>query len=423
MPGPIKVKKGRTPVLFTRWFILVLAIHFVAMCSTGIYFFLPRFIRLTGGNEFLIGLIMGAPSMAAVIIRLPAGSWIDRFGRRKMLIAGLGLFSLAAVLPIFAGGAGAYLLVVRALAGGSVVIYFTAVVTYVAEKASPKRRIEAIAIYGGGGFVGQAISPYLCEWLLEVLPFEPINRFRVLFTIATLCAFLAFWLSLRLSADKPHPERHLSPDPWYRIIRFPTMIYLVLPSIIFGLGYTSMFSFVADFTQQENLGSPTAFFVSYSLTIIILRFSTSRILYRVDRRLMVTGALSMITAGLYYASRATGPLDLVFVGILTGTGHGYIFPSLSTLTYDSSPARNRGTSMALYMLGFDLSVMFISPLLGRLAEFHGYFTMYRISSLLLLAGVLLYITGWRYHAPSALLISSRRTKEMEAFAKDPGALR
>ncbi|HUU29637.1 MAG TPA: MFS transporter [archaeon] len=417
LPG--EHKKPQREVLFTSEFIRVLLVHFLAMGSAGIYFFLPRFIRLTGGEEFLIGLIMGAPGVAAVFFRLPAGSWIDRFGRKRMLIAGLGLASIAAALPVFAHRAGAYLLIVRALAGGSIVLYFTAIVTYVAEKAPSTRRIEAISIYGAGGFVAQAISPYLCEWLLKVLPVEPINRYRILFALAALFSCLSFFLSLRLGEDKPHQEKHLAPDPWIRVLRSPTMIYLFIASLVFGIGYTSMFSFVTDFTKLEKLGSPSSFFISYSVTVIILRISTGHLLDRLDRRLVVLAALIIISAGLYYASFCTGKSGLIIVGILTGTGHGYIFPSLSSLTYDSSPARNRGTSMALYMLGFDLSVMLATPILGRIAETWNYLTMYRISSLMVLAGVLIYATGWRYHAPEALSRSARGLKDM--FAESTGA--
>jgi predicted MFS family arabinose efflux permease len=293
----------------------------------------------------------------------------------------------------------------------------------VAEKAPPGRRAEAIAFYGSGGFVAQALSPYLCEWLLSVLPFDPVNRFRAIFALSALLTGLALALSFSLSPDQPHHEQHLAPDPWYRVLQSPTMIYLVLPSIVFGAGYSSIFNFITDFTQVKNLGSPSHFFISYSVTVIALRLSTGRFLDRLDRRWIVVAALGIITVGLYYASLCAGSEGLALVGILTGTGHGYIFPSLSTLTYDSSPARNRGTSMSLYMLGFDLSNMIASPILGHVAQTRDYFTMYRISSLVVLAGMLLYATGWRYHAPSALRRAAGRAKRRDEFIKDNGALR
>ncbi|OGG02386.1 MAG: hypothetical protein A3F83_12595 [Candidatus Glassbacteria bacterium RIFCSPLOWO2_12_FULL_58_11] len=418
---PLNQTKSTEP-LFTFAFIRILLIHFLAMGAVGIYFFLPRFIRLTGGEEFLIGLIMGAPAAMAIIFRLPTGNWIDRLGRKRMMVLGLFFFTIASALPVFARGAGLYLLLVRAAAGGATVIYFTAVVTYVAEKAREGRRAETVAIYGAGGFVAQAISPYLCEWLLKVLPLSPSHNYRALFGLAALLCGLAFLTCLGIEEDEPHEEQHLDPDPWYRVLSSPTMLYLVVPSIVFGSAYASIFNFITDFTQVRHLGEPSTFFLSYSITAIVLRLTTGRLLDRIDRRLVVLGSLVIIGVGLFYASISRGSLDLVLVGILTGTGHGYIFPSLSTLTYDSSQARNRGTSMSLYMLGFDISMMTVSPILGRIAQSWDYVAMYRVSGVLLLVGTLVYATGWRYHGRGALRWSSRRHGKDE-FIKDTGILR
>jgi len=393
--------------LFNPDYIRVLAIHFLAMGSTAIYFFLPRFIRFGGGDEFLIGLIMGAPAAAAVVMRLPAGSWIDRFGKRRLISLGLGSFAVASALPVLASGAGTYLFLARAMAGGTVVLYFTSSVTYVADKAPVKRRAEAIAVYGAAGFVSQAMAPYMVEWLLNVLPFEALVRFRVLFGLAALCGALSALVSLGLSPDVPRPENSLAPEPWHRVIRNRTMLYLVVPSLVFGSGYASIFNFVTDFTQVKHIGAPSWFFISYALVVILLRLTTGRLIDRVDRRLGVVLSLSALGLGLAYASFSFRHWDLIVIGLLTGIGHCYIFPTLSSLTYDSSPVHNRGTSMALYMLGFDLSAMVVSPILGQIAQVWGYYAMYRISAFLILAGLAFYSTGWRHHAPRAVRRSAR----------------
>ncbi|HLA41330.1 MAG TPA: MFS transporter [Candidatus Glassbacteria bacterium] len=409
--------------LFSGEFIGILWLHFLAMGSFGIYYFLPQFIRLTGGTEFVIGLIMGAPAAAALFFRLPTGGWVDRYGRRRMVITGLGLLTLASVLPVFAQKAGIYLMLARAGAGATMVIYFTAIVTYVAEKAPPGRRAEAVAVYGAAGFMAQALSPFLCEWLLAALPFEPAHRYRLLFGGAALCCASAFLVSLRMPPDANHHEQHLDPDAWHRVLRSPTMLYLLIPSIVFGTAYTAVFSFVTDFSAVKHLGAPSSFFLSYSVTVILLRLTTGRWLDRIDRRIVIILSLGIIAVGLFAASSAHDSLGLVWVGVLTGTGHGYIFPSLSTLTFDSAQARNRGTSLALYMLGFDLSSMSMSPVLGRIAEVWDYYSMYKLASLLLASGMLVYLTGWRYHAPLAIRRSSLGQHPTEEYIKNPGVIR
>ncbi len=395
-------EKQKQPSLLTGPFLRILLIHLTAMGSFGVYYFLPRFVRFTGGDEFMIGLVMGAPATAALLFRLPTGGWVDRLGRRRMVITGLALFTVANFLPVFAGGAGIFLILVRAASGASMIIYFTAIVTYVAEKAPEGRRSEAIALYGAAGFVAQAVSPWMCEQLLNVLPFEQMVRFRIVFALAGIFTLVALVISLPMEHDDNHEEQHLDPDPWYRVLRSPSLIYILIPSVAFGIGYTSIFSFITDFTEMHSLGPSSFFFISYSVTVVFLRLSTGRLLDRMDRRMVTVASLLVIVVGLLLASAPGGAASLVLVGILTGTGHSYIFPALSTLTFDSSSARNRGTSMALYMLGFDVSTMAMSPLLGKVAEHWDYFVMFRVAAWMLLAGTLIYLTGWRFHSAAAI---------------------
>lgn len=395
-------KQQKQPSLLTGPFLRILLIHLAAMGSFGVYYFLPRFVRFTGGDEFMIGLVMGAPAAAALLFRLPTGGWVDRLGRRRMVITGLALFTLANFLPVFVGGAGLFLILVRAASGASMILYFTAIVTYVAEKAPEGRRSEAIALYGAAGFVAQAISPWMCERLLEVLPFELMTRFRIVFALAGVFTLVALGFSLLMEHDDHHEEQHLDPDPWHQVLRSPTLIYILVPSVAFGIGYTSIFSFITDFTKMHSLGPASFFFISYSVTVVILRLSTGRWLDRMDRRMVTVASLLVIVVGLLLASAPGGAASLALVGVLTGTGHSFIFPALSTLTFDSSPARNRGTSMSLYMLGFDVSTMAMSPLLGSVARHWDYFAMFRVAALMLLAGTLIYLTGWRFHSAEAI---------------------
>ncbi len=395
-------KKQKQPSLLTGPFVRILLIHLTAMGCFGVYYFLPRFIRFTGGDEFMIGMVMGAPAAAALLFRLPTGGWVDRLGRRRMVITGLALFTVANFLPVFASGAGLYLILARGASGASMILYFTAIVTYVAEKAPEGRRSEAIALYGAAGFIAQAVSPWICEQLLEVLPFTMMTRFRIVFALAGVITLVALVISLLMEDDDHHDEIHLDPDPWHHVMRSPTLLYILIPSVAFGIGYTSIFSFITDFTEVHSLGPTSYFFISYSVTVVALRLTTGKLLDRIDRRVITVASLMIIAIGLLLASAPGGVASLVLVGVLTGTGHSFIFPALSTLTFDSSPARNRGTSMALYMLGSDVSMMAMSPLLGMVAERWDYFAMFQVAAWMLLAGTLIYLTGWRHHSAEAV---------------------
>ena len=395
-------------------YIKLLAVHFLIQGAFSVYFFLPQFIRATGGTEFVIGIVMGASAVSGVVFRLPAGGWIDRFGSRKLAILGTVLFTVAAALPIFAVSAGAFLIFARCVLGAALVIYFTSVVTLFADLAPPDRRAEALAIFGAAGFIATAVFPYFCERLLLVLPFSEMINFRILFGGATLLCLgsTAITANVGLSSRKRPSKEKRDPDHWFRVFKKPAMLFLFLPSFAFGAGYTAITSFVTDFTSVCNLGPTSNYFLSYSVVIIILRVTTGRLLDRIDRRYGVVFALVAMTVGLYYASISRDSFDLIVMGMLTGLGHCYIFPSLSTMTYDSSEPHNRGTSMALYMMGFDTSLLIFTPLLGRVAQHWDYFAMYRIAAAAVFSGLIVYLFGLRHHSPEAIADSAGHFEEV-----------
>jgi MFS family permease len=61
-----------------------------AICRTPL---LPLFARDLGAGPSLVGLVMGASTLTGVFVKLPAGALSDRFGRRRLLLAGALVFA------------------------------------------------------------------------------------------------------------------------------------------------------------------------------------------------------------------------------------------------------------------------------------------------------------------------------------------
>ena len=78
-----------------------------------------------GAGPGVLGLLVAAQSAAWLLVSLPAGAWVDRLPRRRLLIAALGFGLLASVVAVVAAATGAAsLLGVAAFVGASgTVIY------------------------------------------------------------------------------------------------------------------------------------------------------------------------------------------------------------------------------------------------------------------------------------------------------------
>jgi len=107
-----------------------------------------------------------AYSLALAAALLPAGLLGDRWGRRKILAAALGLFGLASLVCAYASSSGE-LIAARAVLGVAAAVIMPMALAVLPVLFTPAERPKAIGIVGGATFVGFPIGPILGGWLLD----------------------------------------------------------------------------------------------------------------------------------------------------------------------------------------------------------------------------------------------------------------
>ncbi|TAJ35441.1 MAG: MFS transporter [Reyranella sp.] len=126
-----------------------------------------------GAGPDVLGLLVAAQSAAWLLVSLPAGAWIDRIPRRRMLILALALGLLASIVAVAAAATGlVFLLGLAAIAGasGTVVYVLTSVSllpSLVGSEDLPKsnarlelaRALVSLAAPFAAGLLAQHLSP------------------------------------------------------------------------------------------------------------------------------------------------------------------------------------------------------------------------------------------------------------------------
>jgi MFS family permease len=97
---------------------------------------------------------------------LLAGSLSDRWGRRRVFLAGLGWFTVASVQCAAAPGIG-WLIAARAVQGIGGALMTPASLAIIEAAFRPGDRTRAIGTWAGFTGVSAAIAPFLGGWLLE----------------------------------------------------------------------------------------------------------------------------------------------------------------------------------------------------------------------------------------------------------------
>ena len=176
---------------------------------------------ILGAGPDILGLLVAAQSAAWLLVSLPAGAWVDRLPRRRLLIVALGLGLLASITAVIAAATGiAALLGLAAFAGasGTVVFVLTSVSllpSLVPTDDLPRsnarleltRAVVSLAAPFVAGLLAQHLSPtwgyalaafgaalaLVCAFALPkgVAPNTPANRPSFIQSIRTGAEFVA----------------------------------------------------------------------------------------------------------------------------------------------------------------------------------------------------------------------------------------
>jgi MFS family permease len=170
-----RAKPSRLPFTPTQRRLLLALAAAVALRMLGLALVLPIMslyaLQFTG-SRFLAGLAFGAYGLTMAVLQMPFGRLSDRLGRRRILIAGMLVFSLGSFLcavPAWfpAGGRIAVLILGRLVQGGGAII--SVAFAAAADQIEPERRSLAMAVLGipiGGAFiVGVIAGPALAGLL------------------------------------------------------------------------------------------------------------------------------------------------------------------------------------------------------------------------------------------------------------------
>ncbi len=380
------------PPLYTRAFWIACALHFTGGMSHAMLFLLPLFVRQLGGDELLIGLLLGVGLGVSVAVRPGVGALLDRVGRRHVLL-GCGVLNTAS-LPLFCfvhttGAALVALTILHLVIGGAL---FAAYFTYAADLVPAARRAEGIAIFGVAGMIPGGLGPALGESLIGRAGYPGFFVTAAGFALASLALTL-------LVAERPRAAQATTPGPGRgalgRTLRQAHLLPILCATVCFGAGVNAAFFFVAPFTQDLGLARAAPFFVAYATTTVLLRVAGRRLPDRLGPHRIAVPAFGIFALGLGGLCLLPAPGMLVLAGIACGAGHGSLFPVLNALAVERTPLPLHGTVVSLYTGAMDLGGVLGTPACGLVARAYGYRTMFALTALTGLAGLALMARDWR----------------------------
>jgi len=383
------MKSKNKKALYTPSFILMAAANFFNVSSFSSFFLFPLFITSHGGSKADIGIIMGAAVLSSVLCRPWISEMIDRIGRKRSYGTGCIIMSLVSVSYLMFKGqlSGFYfpLLLVRLLHGVGLAISFTAAFTYIADIIPKERLNEGIGMFGVTALIGMAAGPVIAEAVVEGFGFPSF------FLTAAALAAVCFFLHLFLSESYPGVPKG-SEETFFSVLGKRKMLVVAVLAMIFGFGLAASGSFVSPFAKEKHLTFISLYYISYSSAAVITRFFGGRLADRVGEERIIPYALILTGAGLMLLMFLGGDTILLISGLMSGCGHGFLFPSLNALALRKEPIGIRGKINGIFTGGIDAGAFVGSVLLGFIGEWAGFQMLFFAAGFALLTGFMIYRT-------------------------------
>lgn len=362
-------------------FLRVTAANFFFFLNFASFFLLPIHIKALGGNEVEVGLIMGTTGFASLLFMTFVAQHIDRIGPKRFLLAGATGMTIAACLFPTVDRVGVWLFALRVFQGVSFACAFTATTSMAARLAAPERRARALGLFGLSTILTHAIAPGVGE--------EIVHRagFHTLFGVAACCTVVSLLLATRIpavagAASHGHTStvEPLSRSHWI----------VAASTILAGMGFGTVMTFVAVYTQSEAFGRAAVFFTAYTSTAILTRFVGAGLSDRFGRRAVVMPALTVLGCSIGLIALARDSTWLAIAGLFFGAAQGISYPTMHALIVDLSRESQFGRVQALFNGAFNLGVTIGSFVFGPVAHVLGYRPMFGMlaTTPVLAAGVL-----------------------------------
>ncbi|MGN7298530.1 MFS transporter [Ferdinandcohnia sp. SAFN-114] len=364
---------------------------FTLICISNFFIFLgfqmtlptiPLFVEHLGGNEQLIGLVVGIFTFSALLIRPFAGHQLEIRGRRFVYLLGLAIF----VLSVGTYGIISSLLLLflfRMVQGIGWGFSTTASGTIATDLIPAKRRGEGMGYFGLFGNIALAFGPSLGLTLAGTISYTK------LFSICAILGLVALILSSRIHYKKTEPVKE-KPKKWdfYEETALPPSILLFFITVSFG----GIAAFLPLYTVQKGISGIEWYFLLFAVALMISRTFAGRLYdQKGHRAVFVPGAFSIVLAMLLLAWLPSS-LVLYIAAFMYGLGFGALQPALQAWAVQTAPDNRKGMANATFFSSFDLGVGIGAIAFGQIAYLLGYQSIYIASALSVLISILLYFT-------------------------------
>jgi MFS family permease len=369
------------------WLILTaVTLHFI---RHGVTFpFIPLLAEKMGAGPAAIGLIVGAFSLIAVLLSIPFGGLVDRFGIKRPLLLGV-ICNIANAVILLQANTVSKLIVAQFIAGIAFLPHVVASQAFVSRLPDASRREKGFGWLSFSAAAGLSVGPILGGILVGRFDYQV--AFWVVLVLSSGGLIL---LGLKNTRDTGPTKSAYSPlqdarqagamalEPKVMMILFFTF------AIIFAASLRS--SFLPLLLRAEGLSEfSVGFMISvFAIMATFIRLVFGRLLKLFDRKkILVYSMLAIILAVGLMPSIASVAGFTILISIF-GLGFGMTQPLSMVMVSDLTDPTQSGLAMGLRFSAIMLAGLLSPIILGLIIETFGLSPAFYVAALVVaFAGV------------------------------------
>ncbi len=322
-----------------------------ALRMLGLFLVLPVFAleaaQYPGGDDpARVGLAMGIYGLTQALLQIPLGMASDRFGRKRVILAGLALFVAGSAVAAWAPTLD-LLTLGRALQGAGAIS--AAITAFLADVTRDEVRTKAMALVGISIALMFALSLVLAPVLAAQIGLSG------LFWLTAGLALTGMAVVAWVVPPEPTVHRDAGRQGLREVLRHPGLLRLDLGVFVLHAVQLAMWMAVPALLVQAGL-TADRHWVVYLLALIGSFVVMGGVLFRLERRghlravfLFCIGLLVLVQLTFGWSAQHTPSLTVLGIGLfLFFLGFNTLEASQPSLASRLAPTHARGAALGVY---------------------------------------------------------------------------
>ena len=339
-----------------NYYILILSVVSMQITSSTIYMVLPLFFTNYGISNTENGLLISIGTLAGIISGLVAGKFSDNYGRKRFLVAGTALYSVAFFLfAVLSKDFGTFL-VLRFVEGFGFYAMPVMVTAMAADIFPVKERGRAMGLYSMSSGMGQLIGPLVAPLLIQGSDFNVYFLFSGGFVVVSAIAMALFvkeTLPPQLRAVRKEGGKRIDVKGFLSSVRGLGLVVGVFLAavLLYRTGYTMIDPFFSLYLKEVvgvDLSSMSYFFALRAVCTMAFAPLAGWIADRYGRKPAFLTGIALTVVTLVGYTRISGFADVLLIRAIDATGSVILLTSIRTFMADLLAPEVRGFGMGLY---------------------------------------------------------------------------